>query len=133
MALNDMTMFLTALFSVVVDLIANFSSSNFKVLTTKVSGLKSKIMALEVLVKSVLERLNCMCSGLEDFQSPKSPIQQQESILTSTNLIDYLAENQSEKTKSEQETEDSENEEEMVSTYIAKIPDFSGEDIETSL
>ncbi|KAG9288459.1 hypothetical protein G9A89_015665 [Geosiphon pyriformis] len=64
--------------------------------------------------------------------SPKSPIQQQEPILTSTNLINYLAENQSEKTESEQETEDSENKEEMASTYIAKIPDFSGEDIETS-
>ncbi|KAG9306323.1 hypothetical protein G9A89_018206 [Geosiphon pyriformis] len=69
---------------------------------------------------------------IEDFQSPKSPIQQQKPISTSTNLIDYLAENQSEKTESEQETEDSENEKEMASTYIAKIPDFSGEDIETS-
>ncbi|KAG9289300.1 hypothetical protein G9A89_007861 [Geosiphon pyriformis] len=38
----------------------------------------------------------------------KSPIQQQEPILTSTNLIDYLTENQSEETELEQETEDSE-------------------------
>ncbi|KAG9297404.1 hypothetical protein G9A89_009488 [Geosiphon pyriformis] len=37
-----------------------------------------------------------------------------------------------EETKSEQKTEDSENEEEMVSTYIAKIPEFTGEDSETS-
>ncbi|KAG9306628.1 hypothetical protein G9A89_000727, partial [Geosiphon pyriformis] len=71
-------------------------------------------------------------SRIEDFQLPKSLIQQQEPISTSTNLIDYLAENQSEKTESEQETEDSENEEEIVFTYIAKIPDFSEEDIETS-
>ncbi|KAG9300042.1 hypothetical protein G9A89_018319 [Geosiphon pyriformis] len=69
---------------------------------------------------------------IEDFQSPKSPIQQQEPILTSTNLIDYLAENRSEKTKSEQETEDSENKEEMASTYIAKISEFTEEDSETS-
>ncbi|KAG9297271.1 hypothetical protein G9A89_009953 [Geosiphon pyriformis] len=55
-----------------------------------------------------------------------------EPILTSTNLIDYLAKNQSEETKSEQETEDSENEEEIAFTYIAKIPEFTGEDNETS-
>ncbi|KAG9306576.1 hypothetical protein G9A89_004773 [Geosiphon pyriformis] len=70
-------------------------------------------------------------SRIEDFQSPKSLIQQQEPILTSTNLIDYLTENQSEETESEQETEDSENEEEMASTYIAKIPEFTEEDSET--
>ncbi|KAG9303289.1 hypothetical protein G9A89_013615 [Geosiphon pyriformis] len=64
--------------------------------------------------------------------SPKSPIQQQKPISISTNFIDYLAENQSEKTESKQETEDSENKEEMTSTYIAKIPDFSEENIETS-
>ncbi|KAG9291769.1 hypothetical protein G9A89_012054 [Geosiphon pyriformis] len=69
---------------------------------------------------------------IENFQLPKSPIQQQEPILTSTNLIDYLAENQNEETKSEQETEDSENEEEMASTYIAKIPEFTGKDSKTS-
>ncbi|KAG9295309.1 hypothetical protein G9A89_021240 [Geosiphon pyriformis] len=71
-------------------------------------------------------------SRIEDFQSPKSPIQQQEPILTSTNLIDYLAKNQSEETKSEQKTEDSKNEKKMASTYITKIPEFTGEDNETS-
>ncbi|KAG9291197.1 hypothetical protein G9A89_004600 [Geosiphon pyriformis] len=69
-------------------------------------------------------------------QTPSSPlicpIQQQEPILTSTNFIDYLAENQNEETKSEQETEDSENKEEMTSTYIAKIFEFTGEDSKTS-
>ncbi|KAG9291989.1 hypothetical protein G9A89_017888 [Geosiphon pyriformis] len=69
---------------------------------------------------------------IEDFQSPKSPIQQQEPILTSTNLIDYLAENRNEETESEQETENSENKEEIVSTYIAKIPEFTREDSKTS-
>ncbi|KAG9306615.1 hypothetical protein G9A89_004812 [Geosiphon pyriformis] len=72
-------------------------------------------------------------SRIEDFQSPKSPIQQQEPILTSTNFIDYLAENQSEKTESEQKIENSENKEEMVFTYIAKIPEFTEEDSKTSL
>ncbi|KAG9286446.1 hypothetical protein G9A89_014612 [Geosiphon pyriformis] len=71
-------------------------------------------------------------SRIEDFQSPKSPIQQQEPILTSTNLIDYLAENQSEETKSEQETEDSENKEKMTSTYITKISKFTGKNSKTS-
>ncbi|KAG9293641.1 hypothetical protein G9A89_018978 [Geosiphon pyriformis] len=37
-----------------------------------------------------------------------------------------------EETESEQETEDSENEEEMASTYITKISEFTGEDSETS-
>ncbi|KAG9295368.1 hypothetical protein G9A89_013397 [Geosiphon pyriformis] len=71
-------------------------------------------------------------SRIEDFQSPKSPIQQQKPILTSTNLIDYLAKNQSEETESEQETENSENKEEIASTYIAKIPEFTGKDSKTS-
>ncbi|KAG9296804.1 hypothetical protein G9A89_002201 [Geosiphon pyriformis] len=35
-------------------------------------------------------------------------------------------------TKSEQETENSENKEEMASTYITKIPEFTGEDSETN-
>ncbi|KAG9287219.1 hypothetical protein G9A89_008849 [Geosiphon pyriformis] len=70
-------------------------------------------------------------------QTPSSPlicpIQQQEPILTSPNLIDYLAENQSEETESEQETEDSENKKEMAFTYIAKIPEFTEENSETIL
>ncbi|KAG9289787.1 hypothetical protein G9A89_015367 [Geosiphon pyriformis] len=70
-------------------------------------------------------------SRIEDLQSPKSPIQQQKPILTSTNLIDYLAENRSEETESEQETEDSENEN-KITAYITKIPEFNGENIETS-
>ncbi|KAG9299226.1 hypothetical protein G9A89_013874 [Geosiphon pyriformis] len=37
-----------------------------------------------------------------------------------------------EETKSEQKTEDSENKEEMAFTYIAKIPEFTGKDSETS-
>ncbi|KAG9296048.1 hypothetical protein G9A89_011900 [Geosiphon pyriformis] len=57
-----------------------------------------------------------------------------------TNLFDYLQKNktnhseslESEETKSEQETEDSKNKEEMASIYIAKIPEFTGEDSETS-
>ncbi|KAG9296324.1 hypothetical protein G9A89_014916 [Geosiphon pyriformis] len=76
----------------------------------------------------------------KDFQSLKSPIQQQEPISTSTNLFNYLQENESnhseslksEETESEQETKDLENEEEMVSTYIAKISEFTGEDSKTS-
>ncbi|KAG9305508.1 hypothetical protein G9A89_006478 [Geosiphon pyriformis] len=71
-------------------------------------------------------------SRIEDFQSPRSPIQQQKPISTSTNLIDYLTENRSEETESEQETEDSENEEKMASTYITKIFEFTGEDNKTS-
>ncbi|KAG9295565.1 hypothetical protein G9A89_003868 [Geosiphon pyriformis] len=61
------------------------------------------------------------------------------------NIIQYCEENYSEnesnhsesleneETKAELETEDIENEEEMVSTYIAKIPEFTEKNSETSL
>ncbi|KAG9302187.1 hypothetical protein G9A89_020621 [Geosiphon pyriformis] len=74
----------------------------------------------------------------EDFQSPRNPIQQQEPISTSANIIDYLQENESnhskslesEKTESEPE-EITENKEEMTTAYIAKIPEFTDEDNDT--
>ncbi|KAG9285143.1 hypothetical protein G9A89_000644 [Geosiphon pyriformis] len=40
------------------------SSSNSKVLTTKVSSLESKMVALEISVEFVLEKLDCLCSDL---------------------------------------------------------------------
>ncbi|KAG9287186.1 hypothetical protein G9A89_001594 [Geosiphon pyriformis] len=43
---------------------SNLSLSSSKVLTTKVGGLKLKIMALKVLVGLVLARLDSLCSGL---------------------------------------------------------------------
>ncbi|KAG9301148.1 hypothetical protein G9A89_012531 [Geosiphon pyriformis] len=75
----------------------------------------------------------------EDFQSPRNPIQQQEPISTSANIIDYLQENKSnhseslkiEETKSEPE-EIIRNKEEMTTVYIVKIPEFTGEDNDTS-
>ncbi|KAG9298850.1 hypothetical protein G9A89_015871 [Geosiphon pyriformis] len=76
----------------------------------------------------------------KDFTSQKRPIQQQEPVSTSTNLLDYLQENESnhseslksEETEAELETEDVENKKEMAFTYIAKIPKFTREDSETS-
>ncbi|KAG9297973.1 hypothetical protein G9A89_018801 [Geosiphon pyriformis] len=79
----------------------------------------------------------------EDFTSFRSPIRQQEPLQTSSNLLDFLAENQSEHSEtaankknepeiSEEESIDSENEEDKMTTYIAKIPEFNGEDINTS-
>ncbi|KAG9292263.1 hypothetical protein G9A89_009075 [Geosiphon pyriformis] len=75
----------------------------------------------------------------EDFQSPRNPTQQQESISTSANIIDYLQENESnhseslesEKTESEPE-EITENKEKMAAAYIAKIPEFIGKNNDTS-
>ncbi|KAG9286644.1 hypothetical protein G9A89_007771 [Geosiphon pyriformis] len=80
---------------------------------------------------------------LEDFTSPRSPTKQQEPLQTSSNLLDFLAENQSEHSKtvankendseiSKEESIDSENEEDKMTAYIAKIPEFNKEDIETS-
>ncbi|KAG9289395.1 hypothetical protein G9A89_007956 [Geosiphon pyriformis] len=75
----------------------------------------------------------------EDFQSLRNSIQQQKPISTSTNIIDYLQENksnysenlESKETESEQE-KTTENKEEMATAYIAKIPEFTGENNNTS-
>ncbi|KAG9288186.1 hypothetical protein G9A89_020492 [Geosiphon pyriformis] len=67
----------------------------------------------------------------------------QESLQTSSNLLDFLAENQNEHSETaaneendseitEKESIDSENEEDKMTAYIAKISEFNGEDIETS-
>ncbi|KAG9300322.1 hypothetical protein G9A89_011395 [Geosiphon pyriformis] len=64
MALDNMMTSPSSPLSVVVNLVVDLSSSSSKVLTTKVGGLESKIVALEVLVGSVLKRLDCLCSGL---------------------------------------------------------------------
>ncbi|KAG9301354.1 hypothetical protein G9A89_018026 [Geosiphon pyriformis] len=42
----------------------DFGSSSSKVLTAKVGGLESKLMALDALIGSVLARLDMLCSGL---------------------------------------------------------------------
>ncbi|KAG9284296.1 hypothetical protein G9A89_002106 [Geosiphon pyriformis] len=79
----------------------------------------------------------------KDFTSLRSPIRQQKPLQTSSNLLDFLAENQSEHSETaaneennseitEEESIDSENEEDEMTTYITKIPEFNGEDIETS-
>ncbi|KAG9305531.1 hypothetical protein G9A89_003594 [Geosiphon pyriformis] len=75
----------------------------------------------------------------EDFQLPKNLTQQQEPILTSTNIIEYLQENESdhsenlesEKTESKQE-EATENKKKIATAYIAKIPEFTDENNNTS-
>ncbi|KAG9300078.1 hypothetical protein G9A89_018355 [Geosiphon pyriformis] len=89
-------------------------------------------------------------SRLEDYTSPKSSTRQQETLQTSTNLLDYLAENTSEysetlankenvsesieeEIESKKESELTDNkEEDKMTAYIAKIPKFNEEDIETS-
>ncbi|KAG9302623.1 hypothetical protein G9A89_007327 [Geosiphon pyriformis] len=71
--------------------------------------------------------------------SPRNPTQQQEPISTSANIINYLQENESnhseslesEETESEPE-EITKNKEKMATAYIAKIPEFTGEDNDTS-
>ncbi|KAG9288223.1 hypothetical protein G9A89_020529 [Geosiphon pyriformis] len=79
----------------------------------------------------------------ENFTSLRSPTRQQESLQTSSNLLDFLAKNQSEHSEtaankenkpeiSKEESIDNKNKEDEMTTYIAKIPEFNGEDIETS-
>ncbi|KAG9302678.1 hypothetical protein G9A89_007382 [Geosiphon pyriformis] len=78
----------------------------------------------------------------ENFTLLRSSTKQQESLQTSFNLLDFLAENQSEHSETaankknnskitEEESIDSKNKENEMTTYIAKIPEFNGEDIET--
>ncbi|KAG9294540.1 hypothetical protein G9A89_008651 [Geosiphon pyriformis] len=79
----------------------------------------------------------------EDFTSLRSPTRQQEPLQTSSSLLNFLAENQSEYSETaankennfeitEEKSIDSENEEDEMTTYITKIPEFNREDIETS-
>ncbi|KAG9295021.1 hypothetical protein G9A89_017815 [Geosiphon pyriformis] len=46
-----------------IDAVVNLSASSSKIFTVKVSGLKMKLVALEALVGSVLDKLNLLCSG----------------------------------------------------------------------
>ncbi|KAG9292607.1 hypothetical protein G9A89_006979 [Geosiphon pyriformis] len=64
MTLDDALIDPIPFFVVVTDVVANISLSSSKVLTTKMGGLKSKMVALEVSVESVLEKLDQLCSGL---------------------------------------------------------------------
>ncbi|KAG9300235.1 hypothetical protein G9A89_011308 [Geosiphon pyriformis] len=64
MTLNIMMVFPSLLLSIVADSVSDLGLSSSKVLMSKVNELKSKIVALEVLVESVLEKLNHLCSGL---------------------------------------------------------------------
>ncbi|KAG9299439.1 hypothetical protein G9A89_009391 [Geosiphon pyriformis] len=82
--------------------------------------------------------LSCF-SRPENFQSLRNPTQQQEPISTSANIIDYLQKNESNYSESleSKETESEpkkipKNKEEMATAYIAKIPEFTGEDNDIS-
>ncbi|KAG9287647.1 hypothetical protein G9A89_023997 [Geosiphon pyriformis] len=102
---------------------------------------------------------NIWCSPIEiiqqqqiqkDYTSPRSPTKQQETLQTSTNLLDYLAENTSKHSETlanevnvsefiEEEVESKEKSEltdnkkkDEITAYIAKIPEFNEEDIEIS-
>ncbi|KAG9293017.1 hypothetical protein G9A89_016379 [Geosiphon pyriformis] len=120
-----------------------------KHLQTPEQGTSSKLPLTITLFPALLAQAQTPNSPLnrfarpEDFTSLRSPTRQQELLQTSSNLLDFLAENQSEHSETavneennseitEEESIDSENEEDEMTTYIAKIPEFNGEDIETS-
>ncbi|KAG9297923.1 hypothetical protein G9A89_018751 [Geosiphon pyriformis] len=62
MVLGNASAISTPSFLVINEMTAVISPSSSKVLTTKVGGLESKIVALEVLVESVLKKLDHLCS-----------------------------------------------------------------------
>ncbi|KAG9291526.1 hypothetical protein G9A89_021945 [Geosiphon pyriformis] len=95
------------------------------------------------LQKTTAKHLQTPKQGTKDFTSLRSPTRQQEPLQTSSNLLDFLAENQSEHSETaaneennseitEEESIDSKNEEDEMTTYITKIPEFNGKDMETS-
>ncbi|KAG9301692.1 hypothetical protein G9A89_016763 [Geosiphon pyriformis] len=96
-----------------------------------------------ILPKTTAKHLQTPEQGTKDFTSPRSLTRQQEPLQTSSNLLDFLAENRSEHSEtavnkennseiSEEESIDSENKEDKMTAYITKIPEFNGENIETS-
>ncbi|KAG9306241.1 hypothetical protein G9A89_016145 [Geosiphon pyriformis] len=64
MAVNSVVVFFSYFLLVSNNATSDLSLSSSKVLTTKIGGLKLKMLALEVLVSSVLARLDSLCSGL---------------------------------------------------------------------
>ncbi|KAG9299123.1 hypothetical protein G9A89_020436 [Geosiphon pyriformis] len=97
-----------------------------------------------ILPKTTAKHLQTPEQGTKDFTSLRSLIRQQEPLQTSSNLLDFLAENQSEHSETaaneennseitEEESINSENKEDEMTAYIAKISEFNREDIETSL
>ncbi|KAG9288078.1 hypothetical protein G9A89_017673 [Geosiphon pyriformis] len=121
----------------------------FKHLQTPEQGTSSKLPLTITLFPASLAQAQTPNSLLNQFARPKnftslrSPTRQQEPLQTSSNFLDFLAENQSEHSEtavnkenepeiSEEESIDSKNKEDKMTTYITKISEFNGEDIETS-
>ncbi|KAG9302005.1 hypothetical protein G9A89_021049 [Geosiphon pyriformis] len=127
----------------------NTSKISFKHLQTSEQGTSSKLPLTITPFPASLAQAQTPNSLLnrfvrpEDFTSLRNFTRQQEPLQTSSNLLDFLAKNQSEhsETAANEENEpeiskekliDSKNEENEITTYIAKIPEFNREDIETS-
>ncbi|KAG9288902.1 hypothetical protein G9A89_019524 [Geosiphon pyriformis] len=127
----------------------NTSKISFKHLQTPEQRTSSKLLLTITPFSALLVQAQTPNSPLNQFARPedftllRSQSRQQEPLQTSSNLLDFLAENQSEHSETaaneennseitKEESIDSENEEDKMTTYIAKIPEFNGEDIETS-
>ncbi|KAG9296278.1 hypothetical protein G9A89_014870 [Geosiphon pyriformis] len=127
----------------------NTPKISFKHLQTPEQETSSKLPLTITLFPASLTQAQTPNSPFNQFTRPKnftslrSPTRQQELLQTSSNLLDFLAENQSEHSETaaneknnseitEEKSIDSENGEDEITTYIAKIPEFNEEDIETS-
>ncbi|KAG9298960.1 hypothetical protein G9A89_020273 [Geosiphon pyriformis] len=127
----------------------NTPKISFKHLQTPEQGTSSKLPLTITPFPASLAQAQIPNSPLNQFTRPedftllKSLTRQQELLQTSSNLLDFLAKNQSEHSETaaneennseitEEKPIDSENEEDEMTTYITKIPDFNEEDIETS-
>ncbi|KAG9284519.1 hypothetical protein G9A89_014123 [Geosiphon pyriformis] len=125
------------------------SKTTVKHLQTPEQGTSSKLPLTITPFSASLVQAQTPNSPLNQFARPenftllRSPTRQQKSLQTSSNLLDFLAENQSEHSETaankennseitEEESIDSKNEEDEMTIYIAKISEFNEEDIETS-
>ncbi|KAG9301308.1 hypothetical protein G9A89_004060 [Geosiphon pyriformis] len=97
-----------------------------------------------ILSKTTAKHLQTPEQGTKNFTSLRNLTRQQELLQTSSSLLDFLAENQSEHSETaaneendskitEKKSIDNENKEDKMTAYIAKIPEFNGENIKTSL
>ncbi|KAG9292283.1 hypothetical protein G9A89_009095 [Geosiphon pyriformis] len=126
----------------------NTSKISFKHLQTPKQGTSSKLPLTITPFSASLAQSQTPNSLLNQFTRPKDFIllrsltRQQEPLQTSSNLLDFLAENQSKHSEttvnkenepeiSEEKSIDSKDEEDEMTTYITKIPEFNGKDIET--
>ncbi|KAG9295727.1 hypothetical protein G9A89_001744 [Geosiphon pyriformis] len=141
---DEIIAFKKTLFQYIENQINNYLFGNYNITIVKRDFLENILHYSNTESENIIATKDKKITDLpEDFTSLRSPTRQQKPLQTSSNLLDFLAENQSEHSETaaneennseitEEESIDSKNEEDEMTTYIAKILEFNGKDIETS-